>query len=117
MNTVRVAVVGLGYWGPNLVRNFNELACAEVVAVCDRDVERLELIQRRYRPCRPTRASTMSSPTTDRRRGVCNARVDAPPARTRAARGGKHVFVEKPLAASTSECLELIQLAESRGLC
>ena len=48
MSAVRVAVVGLGYWGPNLVRNLNELASAEVVAVCDRDLERLELIRRRY---------------------------------------------------------------------
>ena len=90
MSTVRVAVVGLGYWGPNLVRNFNELACAEVVAVCDRDVDRLELIQRRYPAVqalhehrrRPRRRD-------DRRRGVRDAGVDALPARTRGARGGK----------------------------
>ena len=51
---VRVAVVGLGYWGPNLVRNLAELDVAELVAVCDLDPERLALIGRRYPAVRRT---------------------------------------------------------------
>ena len=117
MSTVRVAVVGLGYWGPNLVRNFNELACAEVVAVCDRDVERLELIQRRY-PAVQTHTSfddVLADETIDAVAFATPVSTHFPLGRA-ALEAGKHVFIEKPLAASTSECLELIQLAESRGL-
>ena len=117
MSTVRVAVVGLGYWGPNLVRNFNELACAEVVAVCDRDVERLELIERRY-PAVQTHTSiddVLADETIDAVALATPVSTHFPLGRA-ALEAGKHVFIEKPLAASTSECLELIQLAESRGL-
>jgi len=117
MNTVRVAIVGLGYWGPNLVRNFNELDCAEVVAVCDSDVERLELIQRRY-PAVQTYASVddvLADDTIDAVAFATPVSTHFPLGRA-ALEAGKHVFVEKPLAASSSECSELIQLADSRGL-
>ena len=43
MSTLRFAVVGLGYWGPNLVRNLHELPEAEVVAICDRRPEALDM--------------------------------------------------------------------------
>ena len=105
------------YWGPNLVRNFNELACAEVVAVCDRDVERLELIQRRY-PAVQAHTSfedVLADETIDVVALATPVSTHFPLGRA-ALEAGKHVFIEKPLAASTSECLELIQLAESRGL-
>jgi predicted dehydrogenase len=48
MNPVRVAVVGLGYWGPQLVRNLYESPHAELAAVCDTRTETLEQIGRRY---------------------------------------------------------------------
>ena len=57
---VRVAVVGLGYWGPNLVRNLAELDAAELVAVCDLDPERA----RARRPPLPGRAPDARRPTT-----------------------------------------------------
>jgi predicted dehydrogenase len=44
---VRIAVVGLGYWGPNLVRNLHELECGELVAVCDVREDRLEAVGKR----------------------------------------------------------------------
>ena len=48
LEPVRVAVVGLGYWGPNLVRNLNELANADLVAVCDTNPATLERLGKRY---------------------------------------------------------------------
>ena len=65
---VRVAVVGLGYWGPNLVRNLAELEAAELVAVCDLDPERLALVGRRYPAVRRTtiRCGPILPPTTSR---------------------------------------------------
>ena len=53
---VRIAVVGLGYWGPNLVRNLHELPSADVVAVCDLEEDALGAVQRRY----PAIATTTS---------------------------------------------------------
>jgi predicted dehydrogenase len=117
MSPVRVAVVGLGYWGPNLVRNFQELASAEVVAVCDPDVERLELIGRRF-PAVQTYESVYDVLRDETIEAVALATPVSShyPLGRAVLEAGKHVFVEKPLAASTDECLALMDLAEERGL-
>ena len=114
---VRVAVVGLGYWGPNLVRNLVELECAEVVRICDARAERLAPFVRRYPSIR---ASTHFADVIEDER--VDAVVIATPVATHhklaslSLRGGKHTFVEKPLAASSSEARELIALADERNL-
>jgi predicted dehydrogenase len=112
----RMAVVGLGYWGPNLVRNVNELANAELAMVCDSRRPSLEKIARRY----PGVATTddfhdvIADPTID-------AILLATPVSThhtlaqRALRAGKHVFVEKPLAGSAEEAATLLRLAEENS--
>jgi predicted dehydrogenase len=114
---VRIAVIGLGYWGPNLVRNLHELAAAEVAYVCDGRPEALDAIRRRY-PAIPATGSidqVLRDPAVD-------AVAIATPVSThyelaaRALRAGKHVFVEKPLAGSSAEALELVELARARGL-
>jgi predicted dehydrogenase len=114
---VRIAVVGLGYWGPNLVRNLHELPEAEVACVCDARPEALAKIQRRY-PAIPRRRAL--------RRVLEDRSVDAVAIATpvgthyrlvrEALLAGKHAFVEKPLAASSEEAAELIELAEERDL-
>jgi len=114
---LRTAVVGLGYWGPNLVRNLAELDAVELVAVCDLDPERLTLAGRRYPAVRRTSdvqdviladdidAVLIATPvSTHHRLGMA------------ALGAGKHVFVEKPLAASTREATELATTAVSQGL-
>jgi len=114
---LRFGVVGLGYWGPNLVRNLQELEGAEVAAVCDRRDDRLELIGRRYPAARTTRDfdSLLVDPLVD-------AVVIATPVAThhslalRALEAGKHVFVEKPLAASSQEGHQLMTTANRSGL-
>jgi predicted dehydrogenase len=115
--TTRVAVVGLGYWGPNLVRNLHELPSVEVVAVCDERAERRDLVTRRY---------PSVTPYADFADVLGNDEIDAVAIATpvsshfelaSAALGaGKHVFVEKPLASSSAEAIELIRLANTRGL-
>jgi len=117
MSTVRVAVVGYGYWGPNLVRNFSEIEGARVVAVCDLWDERLALVQRRYPGVRITR---------DANKLLADPAIDAVAIATPVSshfdlvRGaldqGKHVLVEKPLANSSEECLRLLELAQARHL-
>jgi predicted dehydrogenase len=114
---VRVAVVGVGYWGPNLVRNLIEYEGAEVACVCDRDPAALARVARRYPSLRTTTALDLVLGDD----GV-DAIVIATPVSTHhrlagdALRAGKHVLVEKPLAASAAEALDLIELARQRGL-
>ena len=114
---VRVAVVGLGYWGPNLVRNLHEVDDAEPALVCDLRPEALATIQRRYPAVQTTTDfdDVIGDPTID-------AVAIATPVSShfelaaRALESGKHVFVEKPLTASSDEALELIELADHHGL-
>jgi predicted dehydrogenase len=110
---VRMAVVGLGYWGPNLVRNLHEVPNAEVMWVCDSRLAALDKIGGRYPAVRRTTDFTdvLGDPDVE-------AVAIATPVSTHfdlamaALEAGKHVFVEKPLAASTIEVLELIAAAE-----
>jgi predicted dehydrogenase len=117
MDPVRIAVVGLGYWGPNLVRNLQDIPEAEVTWICDIDMDALEKVGRRN----PSAVRTvdigeiLAAPEVD-------AVAIATPVSTHhslasaALQAGKHVFVEKPLAASSAEAQDLIELAEARGL-
>ena len=114
---MRFAVVGLGYWGPNLVRVLNELAGAEVAAVFDVRTDSCSEIVKRY----PTlRAATSYDELLED--DAIDAVAIATPVSTHydlaaaALRAGKHVFVEKPLAGSTEEAIELIELARTAGL-
>ena len=114
---IRVAVVGLGYWGPNLVRNLHEVEAAEPALVCDLRPEALATIQRRYPAVRTT---------TDFDDVLADETIDAVAIATpvsshfelaaRALESGKHVFVEKPLTASSDEAIELIELADHHRL-
>ena len=114
---VRVAVVGLGYWGPNLVRNLYELPEAEVAAVCDLDARTLYSIERRY----PGLKTTQDYADVLNDKSIAAIAV-ATPVSTHyeladaALRANKHVFVEKPLAASSAKAAKLIDLARASKL-
>ena len=113
MNFINIGVIGCGYWGPNLLRNFAENETAQLRWICDLDEDRLVSMSRRY---------PMARTTTDYRELVADPEVDAvavvTPVATHFAiaqdllRAGKHVLLEKPLAATVSESEELIELAE-----
>jgi predicted dehydrogenase len=114
---VRIGVVGLGYWGPNLIRNLNELDGAELRWICDLDQSRLDTFGRRYPTVRCTRdvEDLLNDPELD-------AVAIATPVSTHyplglaALQAGKHVFIEKPLAASVAEARDLASVASERGL-
>jgi predicted dehydrogenase len=114
---VRVAVAGLGYWGPNVVRNLQEHPAADVVAVCDKRDDALDRVARRYPAVRTTQrfedlltddeieAVAITTPVGTHYR-LAEMALDA----------GKHVFVEKPLAASTQKATHLAAHAARAGL-
>jgi predicted dehydrogenase len=114
---IRVGVIGYGYWGPNLVRNFSESQKTRLVAVSDLRLDRLALAQRRCRGIHITQdhRELLGDPTIQ-------AVAIATPVSShfdlalQALRAGKHVLVEKPMAASSEEALRLIEEAEQRNL-
>ena len=114
---VRVAVVGLGYWGPNLIRNLHDIQEADVVWACDLRPEALAALERRY-PAVP-RTTSIDQVLEDE---AVDAVVVATPVSTHhelalaALSADKHVLVEKPLAASSQQAVELLDTAATRGL-
>jgi predicted dehydrogenase len=114
---IGIAVVGYGYWGPNLVRNFWETPGAQLVSVCDLRTERLSGVQSRY----PAVEITANFDEILR-----DPRIDAVAIATpvsshfelamRALQSGKHVFVEKPIAATAEQAQRLVDEAERRRL-
>jgi predicted dehydrogenase len=115
--SIGIGVIGYGYWGPNLVRNFIENPGTTVVGVSDMRAERLAQVTQRY----PT-----VEVTTDYRDLLNNPKIDAIAIATpvsshyalalEALQAGKHVFVEKPLTRTSEEAMHLIEEAEKRGL-
>ena len=114
---IGVGIVGCGYWGPNLIRNFlNNKNCGQVIC-CDLDQTKLEQIQGRYPSLKltPHYQDLVGSNQVD-------AVAIATPVNTHfqlardALQAGKHVFVEKPFTCKAAEAQELIELAEKKKL-
>lgn len=111
----KVGVIGYGYWGPNLVRNFMETPNATVAMVSDLRPERLGQVAQRYPTIRTTtRAEELIADEE------IEAVVIATPVSTHyelalaALNAEKHVFIEKPMAATAHQCQRLIELAEQK---
>jgi predicted dehydrogenase len=116
MSKVRVAIVGCGYWGQNLIRNFAELPDVEVVAVCDFNLNTLARTKRRY-PAVELRQDFHQILTDPQIQAVVIATPVSThyPFASQALNHRKHVLVEKPLATSTRLVLDLMQLAEKQN--
>jgi len=114
---IGVGVIGYGYWGPNLVRNFADVPGVDVRFVADSNAERLSSVERRYPGVKTSRdyRDLLSDVTVD-------AVAIATPVSTHfelgmaALRAGKHVLLEKPLASSSEQALRLIEEADRHGL-
>ena len=114
---VRIGVVGCGYWGPNLIRNFRSLPDCEMRMMCDVQQGRLSHLKTLY----PEVQGTTDYPAMLADGGLDAIAVATPVGRhyemaKAALLAGKHVFIEKPMARSSAECEELIALAKSKGL-
>jgi len=115
--TIRVGVVGCGYWGPNLIRNLRQSADCQLKLICDTSEQRLSHMRRLY----PEVATTRSF--EDLLNGAdLDAVVIATPVASHyemamaALSVGKHVFIEKPMARTEAEAEEMVALAEREGL-
>lgn len=114
---LRIAVIGAGYWGPNLARNFHSSSDWELVAIVDLDRARAEKVANSVGGVAVLTdvEDALADPTID-------AVAIATPARThhllamRALAAGKHVVVEKPIADSSDKAREMVDEAERRGL-
>ncbi|MDE2402240.1 MAG: Gfo/Idh/MocA family oxidoreductase [Burkholderiales bacterium] len=113
---INIGIVGYGYWGPNLVRNFAELPGANIAAVSDLDSDKLATVQRRYPAVRTTNdfRSLLNDPDID-------AIAIATPVNTHfdlalaSLRAGKHVWLEKPMTENSAQARQLIDEAEQRN--
>jgi predicted dehydrogenase len=113
MGAITVGVIGCGYWGPNLLRNFAENEAAELRWICDADQSRLAAMGRRY-PAAKTTADyqeLLTDPKLDAIAVVTPVATHFQIAKA-AMMAGKHVLVEKPLTATAREAEELNDLAE-----
>ena len=114
---ISIGIIGYGYWGPNLVRNFAETSEATIGGVADLDSAKLALVARRFPGVKVTTDFTelLRDPSID-------AIAIATPVHTHyelalaALRAGKHVWVEKPMTEHSHQARQLIDEAERRGL-
>jgi len=114
---INIAVVGCGYWGPNLIRNFYALSGCQVGKICDSNRERLEYVGHLYPGSELTEefAAVVEDPGIDAVAIVTPVHTHFALARE-TLRAGKHTFIEKPMATSVAECRGLLEIAEERSL-
>ena len=116
MEPIQVGVIGSGYWGPNLIRNFYEMPQADLKMVCDLSQERLDFIRGRYPGLYTSRDYC------EMLRSDIEAVVIATPVSTHyriamdCLQAGKHVLCEKPLCETSPKAQELAQIAHERNL-
>ena len=114
---INIGVVGCGYWGPNLIRNFRQLQDCRMKLMCDTSEQRLAHIKSLY----PEVEGHTDFGYLLKDAGL-DAVIIATPVRFHftmakaSLLAGKHTFIEKPMASSAEECEELVQIAEERGL-
>lgn len=112
-----LGIVGCGYWGPNLIRNFSSLNNCDFKIMCDVNEERLKHLCALY----PSAAAVTDFQEFLRTPGLDAVAVATPishhfPLAKASLLAGKHTFIEKPMASSAAECEELIEIAEQKGL-
>jgi predicted dehydrogenase len=115
--TVKFGVVGYGYWGPNVVRNLQSLAGAEIGAVCDQSSAARRRVHKAYPNVyvAADASEIMTSPDIDAVAIVTPVWTHFELAKT-ALENGKHIFVEKPFTSNVAQAEQLIELAEKKNL-
>jgi len=116
-DVLRVGVIGYGYWGPNIVRNFHALDNCHVAAVCDKSTSALARARKSYPGVHLTTdfAEVLTSPDIDAVAVVTPVWTHYDLAKS-ALLNGKHVFVEKPFTSTREQAEELIEIADRKNL-
>ncbi len=112
-----IGVIGLGYWGPNLLRNIVANRRSNKIVICDKDPARLSRISERFPSCKTTLEAKdiFNDPEIDA--VVIATSVSSHyPLAMEAMKAGKHIFVEKPFAEDTEKAEIMVQFAEQNGL-
>src|ERR1043165_6306365 len=114
---IQIGIIGYGYWGPQIARNFHAAEDCNVAVICDKDPAKLQRAQRAHPGVRTT---------SDPSEVLCSPAIDAVAVITpvwthfelakAALENGKHVFVEKPFTSNVLQAEELIELAERKNL-
>jgi predicted dehydrogenase len=114
---LNIAIVGCGYWGPNIIRNFNALEECRVKTICDLDKDRLVHMLTLYPSVEPTRDfdTIINDPEIDAIAIATPVHLHFELAK-KSLDAGKHTFIEKPMASSVDECAQLKKLAEEKNL-
>jgi predicted dehydrogenase len=113
---LNIGVVGLGYWGPNLARNFDRLRDSELRWICDAREDSLERVGQQFPGAR--RATELDEMLADPELDAVCVATHVPshaPVARRVLAAGKHCFVEKPLAQSLDEAEEIVEAAQEAG--
>ncbi len=114
---IKVGVVGCGYWGPNLVRNFRSLPDCNLRLMCDISESRLKHLRSLYPEVEGVTDfdHVLNGAGLDAVVIATAVRLHFPMAKA-ALLAGKHTFIEKPMAASAAECEELVEIARQKGV-
>jgi predicted dehydrogenase len=116
-SSLSVGVVGCGYWGPNLVRNLRKVDNCSVKAICDLSVARLKQVQSLYPEVEAMTDYKQFLNGIGLEAVIVATPVNQHYALAKAALlAGKHTFIEKPMASSSAQCEELIEIAKRNGL-
>jgi len=116
MNRVKIAVIGVGFWGRNHVRVLSEIPEVELVAVCDIDKQRADAISEKYGLKSYEDSMKMYKNEAIDAVTICVWSSRLAEEAIKALKMGKHVFVEKPMAKSVREALRVVNLAERKKL-
>ncbi|MCK4224160.1 MAG: Gfo/Idh/MocA family oxidoreductase [candidate division Zixibacteria bacterium] len=112
---INVGVIGYGYWGPNMVRNFYANKDAKVACVCDLSKKRLSLVESTYPSVKTTTDHKEIMKDTSIDAVVISTPVSAHfPLAQEALESGKHVLLEKPMTSTVEESEKLVELAEKK---
>jgi predicted dehydrogenase len=114
---INIGLIGYGYWGPNLARNFNESEATNLKYICDFDEEKLKRAKGRY----PAVEVTTDISAVLKDPDITGVAIATPvsthhPIALEALRAGKHILVEKPLAETHAKALEILEEADKRNL-
>ncbi|MEM2825627.1 MAG: Gfo/Idh/MocA family oxidoreductase [Candidatus Bathyarchaeia archaeon] len=116
MNRVKIAVIGVGFWGRNHVRVLSEIPEVELVAVCDIDKQRADAISEKYGLKSYEDSMKMYKNEAIDAVTICVWSSRLAEEAIKALKMGKHVFVEKPMAKSVREAWRVVNLAERKKL-